>query len=454
MFAGLDYGTSNSSLGIIKNNKAQLLSLHNNEKSIPSTIYTYDRNYICDFVFNQLLNEQKEDYQITRQLNLQSAKSNKRHEGFEKNEQTVFFGKEAIEYYIDTPEEGVFIKSPKSFLGATGLSKAQTDFFEDLVSAMLFNIKTKGEQQLQQAISKVVIGRPVNYQGVNSDKSNQQAMNIMTSSAKRCGYKEVEFLYEPIAAGIDFETNLTEDKIVLVVDIGGGTTDCSMVKMGPSTIKKNDRTQDFLAHTGERVGGNDLDILLAYHELMPHLGRGSLQKKGIELPHGLFWTAVSINNVSEQSTFNSAQYSRSLVSLKRYAQHPKLLERLIHCQQSKLNHRLVRTAELAKIALTDEDNISLNLNYIDDELTHLINQHAFKQAVKKPLVSIQKLIKEAVKQSATKPDVIYITGGTAKSPAVQNAVEEVLPNVPILDGDYYGSVATGLTKWADKIWGL
>lgn len=452
MIAGLDYGTSNSSLGVIQNNQAQLVSLHKNEKSIPSTIYTFDRNFISDFVVNQLAGEQKDLYKTARQLNLQRAIATKKHEGFEPHEQIVFFGKDAIETYIDTPEEGVFIKSPKSFLGATGLSQSQIDFFEDLVSAMLFNIKSKSEQQLQQNISKVVIGRPVNYQGVNSEKSNQQAIEIMTRSAKRCGYKQIEFLYEPIAAGVDFETSLTEDKTVLVVDIGGGTTDCSMVKMGPSTINKDDRSADFLAHTGERIGGNDLDILLAYHQIMPSLGRGSLQKKGIECPHGIFWTAVSINNVGEQSTFNSAQYARSLEALKRNVQQPKLLDRLIHCQQSKLNHRLVRTAELGKIALTDQQNTTFNLDYIEENLNHLTSQESFEQAVEKPLTAIQKLIIEAAKQSGTQPDIIYITGGSAKSPTVRKAIETILPNVPIFDGDYYGSVATGLTKWADKIW--
>jgi hypothetical chaperone protein len=107
---------------------------------------------------------------------------------------------------------------------------------------------------------------------------------------------------------------------------------------------------------------------------------------------------------------------------------------------------------MAKIELSDSQQTKINLDYIESELFKVIDQDIFESAVIRPLGLIKNLISEAVVLAQTTPDVVYITGGTAKSDSVRKTVAEVLPNVPILDGDYYGSVAAGLTKWANKIW--
>ncbi|MCO7224492.1 molecular chaperone [Pleionea sp. CnH1-48] len=452
MYAGLDYGTSNSAIGVYQNQIPTLLPLYHDDVFIPSTLYTYGRSLVSEYLYHHLTGEHQSDYKKEHSPQLHRAQAERRELGLGSDEASCFFGKEAISNYVNHPEEGLFIKSPKSFLGSTGLSTTQISFFEDLVSAMMLNIKKKAEAQLQQSIHQVVIGRPVNFQGVDSEKSNQQALAILTQSAKRCGYEHIEFLYEPLAAGIDFETHLQTDKLVLVVDIGGGTSDCSMVKMGPSYVKKSDRSNDFLAHTGQRIGGNDLDIHLAYRAFMPLFGLGSLQKRGIEQPHSPFWTAVSVNNVGDQSLFTSQAFVRTLNELRQDAQRPDLLERFIQLQASKQNHRLVRSSEQTKIELSTRSNIEVDLHYIEADLNHSVLLEQYETAIQRPLTLIQNLIRESIKQAGSQPDLIYITGGSAKSPTVRNAIQKVAPGIEILDGDYYGSVASGLTKWANKLW--
>lgn len=452
MIAGLDFGTSNSAIGIYQNTQTQLLPLFEDAPFLPSTLYTLDRSFVCDYLYNNLPKKSRDIYKESRLKQLQRADATRRSLDIRDDERTHYFGEEAIKQYIEFPEDGLFIKSPKSFLGSTGLSEHQLAFFEDLVAAMILNIKLSAEKQLPNPISQVVIGRPVNFQGVDSDKSNLQAIQVLTRATSLCGYKKVEFLYEPLAAGIDFETHLEDDKQVLVIDIGGGTTDCSMVKMGPSFINNDDRSSDFLAHTGQRIGGNDLDIHLAFYDLMPLFGLGTFQKKGIEIPKAPYWSAASINHVGEQTRFASQDFVRQLTQIKREAKRPELIERLIHLQKTKLNHRLVRSAELAKMSLSDQATVHVNLDYIETNLNLLIGTEEFENAISRPLSQIQALIEEALKQAGTHPDLVYITGGSAKSPTVRKAVNKLLPGVQILDGDYYGSVATGLTKWANRIW--
>src|SRR5690606_1911675 len=127
----------------------------------------------------------------------------------------VFYGTEAIAHYIADPEEGYFIKSPKSFLGVSGLRPRMDGCFEAVVAAMMLNVKQRAEHCLQREVAQVVIGRPVNFQGINAQESNQQAQAILTAAAKRIGFREIEFLFEPLAAGFDFETRLQENKKVL-----------------------------------------------------------------------------------------------------------------------------------------------------------------------------------------------------------------------------------------------
>lgn len=192
------------------------------------------------------------------------------------------------------PEEGFYVRSPKSFLGATGLRVEQVALIEDIVTMMMLYIKQRAELSFgvkgEGAITHAVIGRPVNFQGIGGEESNQQAESILRLAALRAGFIDVDFLFEPLAAGMDFEASLTQDKTVLVVDVGGGTTDCSVVKMGPAHITLTDRSQDFLGHSGQRVGGNDLDIALSMKAFMPHLGLGCHMNNGLPVPSKPFGT--------------------------------------------------------------------------------------------------------------------------------------------------------------------
>ena len=102
---------------------------------------------------------------------------------------------------------------------------------------MMLHIRQQAQAQLPEAITQAVIGRPINFQGLGSDEANTQAQGILERAAKRAGFKDVVFQYEPVAAGLDYEATLQEEKRVLVVDIGGGTTDCSLLLMGHSGVR-------------------------------------------------------------------------------------------------------------------------------------------------------------------------------------------------------------------------
>ncbi|UZE96373.1 molecular chaperone [Alkalimarinus alittae] len=454
MFAGFDYGSSNCAVGVMDQGAVKLLPLWGEQRFAPSTLYAADRGLICESVAHNIESDAcREAYVQQRAAAIQRASQIRRNLNIGEQDNILFVGEEAIDNYINFPEEGYFVKSPKSFLGVSGLRQEQIAFFEDIVTAMMQSIKRQAETSLQKSITQTVIGRPVNFQGSGGEKSNQQAIEILTTAAQRAGYQQVEFLYEPLAAGIDFETNMQQDQVVLVVDIGGGTTDCSVVRMGPSHRIKANREDDFLGHSGQRVGGNDLDIHLSYKAFMPLLGLGSSLKSGLVMPSEPYWNAVRTNDVNAQMEFSSRANVELLAQLCRDASNPALVKRLLDLQQHKTNHQLVRCGEQSKIELSDSLEISKALGFIEQGLTQPVTRALFAEAIQGPLNRISALMKEAVTQAQCSPDLVYVTGGTAKSPVIRDAIQQQLGEIPIMDGDHFGSVTAGLTKWAEKLFG-
>jgi len=418
---------------------------------LASNLYTPDRDIITHWLCQQLGPEQQIAFKEVRNPQLQKAQRALRELNFDGIASDLLFGKAALDKYLEDPEEGYYIKSPKSFLGASGLAPMQIQLFEDIVAAMMNNVKNLTETKLGFEITQAVIGRPINFQGLHGEESNRQAINVLSNAAKRIGFKDVEFQYEPVAAGFEFEASLSKETRVLVVDIGGGTSDCSMLLMGPKFSKDDDRTQHLLAHSGVRVAGNDFDIQLALHGIMPSLGLNSLLKTGKPMPTASFYQALAINNINEQTAFYSAKNKRDLIQLSRDAKETAMVERLITVHDHKLSYQLVNAAEQAKIHLSEQDTQVIPLEDITENLQASVNRTTFKEANKRTLASISELMQSAVKQAQVQPDVIFVTGGTAKSPIISDFITQQMPNIPVIVGDHFGSVTSGLARWAEKI---
>ncbi len=458
MFSGFDFGTSNCAVGVIHTDdpqkKVHLLPINQGHAFMPSALYARRRELICESAALLMPDKASQQaYMDIRSAQLEAARRVRRQDDIRAGEEIVFVGQAAFDQYLSSPGEGYFVKSVKSFLGGSGLPPAAVQFFEDIVTTMMLTVKQRSEQALGKEIEHTVIGRPVNFQGVYPEASNQRAIDILTTSAKRAGFRSIEFLYEPLAAGMDFEQHLSRDKTVLIVDVGGGTTDCSMVKMGPSHRNSVERREDFLGHTGDRIGGNDFDISIAGKLLMPLLGMQSTFKDGLPIPTQVFWSAVKTNNVGEQTLFNSAKTEDLLSQYLLKSAAPELLSRFIKLRDERKNHQLVRSAEQTKIALSELPQCQTDLSYIEEALMSTTTRDAFSNAVSDHVESMTRLIDEVITQAQCQPHLIYITGGAAKSQIIRQVIEAKFSGVKVVDGDHFGSVAKGLTVWAQRLFG-
>ena len=449
---GFDYGTSNCGVATMRNGQPHIIPLLGDESYIASNLYAPSRDIIANWLSQQLTTTQQAQFIAERKNQIQKGQSTLRELKFDGISSELRFGKSALTQYLEDPEEGYYIKSPKSFLGASGLGPTQIQFFEDIVACMMSNVKKLTEHALQKEVTQTVIGRPINFQGLHGEESNRQAITVLTNAAKRVGFKDVEFQYEPVAAGFEFEASLTKETRVLVVDIGGGTSDCSMILMSPDFTDKENRNDHLLAHTGVRVAGNDFDIQLALQGIMPSLGLNGLLKTGKPMPTSSFYQALAINNINEQTAFYSAKNRRELVQLSRDAKDTAMIERLVAVHDHKLSYQLVNAAEQAKITLSEQSIQKIDLNDVSDGLYVEVTKETLRSANKRTLESIANIMQSVVQQAQCQPEVIFVTGGTAKSPVLSEFIQQQMPNIPIVVGDHFGSVTSGLARWADKVY--
>ncbi len=431
MFAGFDYGTSNCSIGLVHDGKVRLVPLEDGDPLIPSTLYA-----------------------PRPQLQLERSVADIR--GLDVTTRSfdeLRFGRAALAAYLEAPSAGYFIKSPKSFLGARGLSDEIRARFIGVVTAMMANVKRHADEASGESIDDVVIGRPINFQGAGGEEENRNALEMLVESALEAGFKRVEFLYEPMAAAMEYEARLDHEECVLVLDIGGGTTDCSFVRVGPKRRASVERAADILGHAGERIGGNDYDQLLALRAVMGLLGYEDELVSGLPIPNTYFVDAVSTNDVNAQQRFYSRRTLERLDRLVSEALLPDRIGRLRSVQTERLTYRIVRSAELAKVALSDAERTDIDLAYLEQGLSGATDRRVFAQACERLLVHLEGLVTESVTAAGREPDVIYLTGGMARATIVRNYLERKFPAARFVDSDHFASVTQGLTLWSERLFG-
>lgn len=296
-----------------------------------------------------------------------------------------------------------------------------------------------------------MIGRPINFQGLGGDEANARAQGILERAAHRAGFRDVVFQFEPVAAGLDFEATLSEEKRVLVVDIGGGTTDCSLLLMGPQWRERADRQQSLLGHSGCRIGGNDLDIATAFKCLMPLLGMGGETEKGTALPILPWWNAVAINDVPAQSDFYSTANGRLLNDLLRSARDADKVALLLKVWRQRLSYRLVRSAEESKIALFQRRQRRNRAAVYSGRAGH---RHRPAGSGSRAGSTVDPHYGTGAARARQQPDhpgrdLSY----RRQRPfaADQKALAAQLPGIPLAGGDDFGSVTAGLARWAQVV---
>ena len=151
MFIGFDYGTANCSVAVMRDGKPQLLKMENDSTLLPAMLCAPTREAVSEWLYRH--HDVPADDDETQALLRRAIRYN-REEDIDVTAKSVQFGLSSLAQYIDDPEEVWFVKSPKSFLGASGLKPQQVALFEDLVCAMMLHIRQQAQAQLPEAITQ------------------------------------------------------------------------------------------------------------------------------------------------------------------------------------------------------------------------------------------------------------------------------------------------------------
>ena len=412
---GLDFGTTNSTFSYVgQNGSVELVKLEKDHETLPSTVF-----------YN-----------------------------FEDGD--AYFGREALDQYVDG-EFGRLMRSLKSVLG-TSLMHDKTQVqgrsiaFEDIISSFLKEMKDRSEQSTGNSFENVVLGRPV-YFIDEDEKADLDAQNTLKNAALKAGFKNIEFQYEPIAAALDYEQSVECEELAMIVDLGGGTSDFSVVKVSPEGALKTDRKGDILATGGVHIGGVDFDRRLSLQTVMPELGYRMRFKdnQAQEFPvyyHQNLATWHKIHFLYDKETFIS------LKSMLQQVEHKNRLERLLNVIENKEGHRVAMAVEQAKINLTHEDAQKILLNYIEKDLTVHVTQNDLNMAIQAELDRVCASAIETVKRAGVElADItkVFLTGGSTSIPHVRHSILKLFPQAEVIDGHKFGSVGTGLGVHAKRI---
>jgi hypothetical chaperone protein len=404
---GLDFGTSNSGLSVPDGGGAvRLIELEDAATAIPSAVF-----------FAQ------------------------------DDAQPVLFGRAAVDEYLDaTP--GRLMRSLKSVLGSSLMTEAtsigtRSIVYADIVTLYLRMLRDRASAALQRPLDAVVLGRPVRF--VDDDPAaDAQAQRTLETCARAAGFRDVEFQLEPIAAAIDYERTIAREEIALIVDVGGGTADFSVIRLSPARRDAISRTTDVLANDGVHIAGTDFDSRLNLAWVMPELGYGSIGPRGLVVPSGVFFDLSTWHRIN---LLYAPRFHGTLRELQPFFNDPAVHRRLVRVIDERLGHLLLGRTEHAKIELSHEPRARLDLSEIDSGLIVGVSRAQLVGQLSDLLARLVRVGSATIASAGVAPDALstlYFTGGSSGMRALRDAFAAALPHSRVVVGDLFGSVVSGL----------
>lgn len=411
---GLDFGTSNTTLGIVRDGAPRLAPLEGEADTLPSAIF------------------------------------------FRRNGAPLF-GRAAMAAYVDG-DEGRLMRALKSVLGSslvdetTPVGRMRLGFRE-VIGTFIAEVKARGERAAGGPLTQVVLGRPVHF--VDADpEGDARAEAVLGAVARQIGFEEISFQFEPIAASLDYERQVRGEELALIADIGGGTSDFSIVRISRDRSGHADRASDILANEGVRIGGTDFDRHLSLATVMPLLGHGSpLKRAGLAMPVGLYHdlaTWASINRLYDGKAL------RTIRELERQAARPDLVGRLARAVEDERGHTLALAAERAKIEVAETGRTELDLAFLEAGLSVGISHGEMVThtgALAERIAARIAACLQAAGLTAGEIDALFLTGGSTRLAHVRAGIRACVPHARVVAGDTFGSVGTGLAIEARRRYG-
>ncbi len=403
---GIDFGTSNSAVSWAHpRHSAQLVALEGASTSLPTALF------------------------------------------FDTEEHRTYFGKQAIAHYL-AGHPGRLMRSLKSVLGSAlihehTLVQGKSVSYQEIISLFLRELQARVQAHGLGKVERVVMGRPIHF--VDDDPQRDRlAQASLLEAAKSAGFKNISFQFEPIAAALEYERHLDTEAKVLVVDIGGGTSDFSVVRLGPSRVGQLDRSGDILATSGVHLGGTDFDHQLNLQRVMPLLGFKNIGTKNREVPSATF---LNLSTWHKIGALQSRKAIAHAMELRPFYTDPLPHERLMTVLRGGYGHKIADAVEQAKITTSSGSDATIDLSYVEPQLAATLSAQQMAQILQMMVAKIVDTAAQCVGRSglaAQELDAIYLTGGSSALLPLKVALQQRFDGVEMVSGDLFGAVASGL----------
>ncbi|MBY0557151.1 MAG: Hsp70 family protein [Burkholderiaceae bacterium] len=411
---GVDFGTSNSTVGWVNPGQPVMLGLEDGKVTLPSVVF------------------------------------------FNADDEVVRFGRAALADYL-AGYEGRLMRSMKSLLG-TSLIDGQTEVagralpFRALLAQFIGELKRRAELAAGREFTSAVFGRPVHFIDDNG-AHDQLAQDTLAEIARSVGYKDVAFQFEPIAAAFDYESQIEREELVLIADIGGGTSDFSLVRLSPQRASKVERRDDILANGGIHIGGTDFDKYLSLASVMPLLGYGSQLRNKSAVPSSYFFNLATWHTINQAYTKKA---SLQLADLLRDSAEQDKLGRLQRLIDDRAGHWLAMQVEQGKIALSDAQQVVLELERLTPAAALPVTRAQFDAAVDHLVSSVEQTVQDLLRDAgvaASDVDTVFFTGGSSGVQLLRQRIAALVPTARRVEGDLFGSIGAGLALDAARKFG-
>ena len=423
---GIDFGTTNSSIAILSNGEQQLLSfpsLQGPTQSYRSVLY------------------------------LEQIK----HAG--RTQLKSFTGPRAIEHYLHPESPGRLIQSLKSYLPSRSLTG--TEVFgrrytlENLIARILTDLRLVLEAHLGHPVRHATVGRPVRFVSAETAEDDAFAVARLEAAFKEAGFTSVDFEFEPIAAAYAYESTLTHDELILIGDFGGGTSDFSLLHVGPSVRARGRSPQDLLGNAGLGLAGDAFDARIVRKLVSPVLGSDSFERTFAQaadrpapiIPAVPAWIYANLERWHYLSFLKTRNVTEILKAARARAEEPEKIAALITLIEEDLGYQLHQAVQRLKIDLSQTESADFNFCDGSLDITAHVSRADFEAWISDDLTAIETTVDGLLSTHNIAPhqiDRVFLTGGTSFVPAVRRIFDTRFTAARVRTGNEFTSVAQGL----------
>jgi hypothetical chaperone protein len=366
-------------------------------------------------------------------------------------------GPRAIERWLEADEKGRLVQSLKSFLAARDFA-ATTIFgasyrIEALVAIVLRELRSEAEARFGPLGRRVVAGRPVRFAAQAGPDDERLATTRLLAAFHNAGFEDVVFEYEPVAAAYWYERSLDHDELIVIGDFGGGTSDFSLLRVGPGA--RGRRAEALLGNAGVALAGDAFDGRIVRAVVAPLLGYGTRYRsvfgRELTVPG---WIYTHLQRWHHVSFLRSPRTLQILFDLCREALEPEKLEALLALVRADRGFALHGSVEATKVALSGAASAPFRFVEPPVRAEAVVARAEFEAWIAEELAAVAACVDGLLESASVKPgdvDRVFLTGGSSLVPAVRHLFAQRFGEAKLAGGNELTSVAGGLALRALEV---